>query len=194
MAQNKHGGRSKRFETMKLANGFVVVCDGGQELDIVGETVTMFGEAGVNVYVKSAPNQDATTDGRLIVDRGVVLLQRSYVSENQTLFSIRMFDREKMDDSLPDVVIPITYIKNNQLSGSILRSSSGKVVKTKIVIETTHSLNTVMTMGPMVITLKMSVVGATTLLSLVNKKLCGVEGDDPKKKEQAINAIVQKLS
>ena len=39
-------------------------------------------------------------------------------------------------------------------------------------MNTTHSLNTVMTMDPMAVTVKMSVVGATTLLNLINQKLC----------------------
>ena len=185
--------KSKRFETMKLANGFIVVCDGGQELNAVGETVTMFGEAGVNAYMNSATsNQNATTDGRLIVDRGVLLLQRSYLSAmHPNELSIRLFYRGKMDDSVPDLVIPITYIKN-ELSGSILRSSTGSIVKTKIVVETTHSLNTVVTMEPMVITLKMSVVGASTLLSLVKKNRN--EGSDTENKTQhSINAILKKL-
>ena len=41
---------SKKFETMQLANGFTIICDGGQKLDTKGETVTIFGESGVNVY------------------------------------------------------------------------------------------------------------------------------------------------
>ena len=162
---------------MKLVNGFIVVCDGGQKLDTKGETVTMFGEAGVNVYMKSAG--ECSTDGRLIVDRGVLLLQRTYLSRvNTNAVSIRFFDRTKKDDSVPELVIPLQYI-NNQLDTTILQSSSGKVVKSKIVIATTHSLNTVMTMEPMVVTVKMSVVGATTFLKLLNEKLSkSVEGKD----------------
>ena len=74
---------SKRFETMQLANGFTVVYDGGQKLDTKGETVTMFGEAGVNAYLRSAGGgeKEGVSDGRLIVDRGVLLFQRTFLSE-----------------------------------------------------------------------------------------------------------------
>ena len=164
---------SKKFETMQLANGFTIICDGGQKLDTKGETVTVFGESGVNAYLRSAGGEKDEGDGRLIVDRGVLLLQRTFLSQlSPNAFSIRLFDRSKMDDSVPEMVIPLEYI-NNQLEGVILRSNSGKVIKSRIAIPTTHSLNTVITMEPMVVTVKMSVVGATTLLKLVNGKLCG---------------------
>ena len=176
---------------MKLVNGFTVVCDGGQSLETKGETVTVFGEAGVNVYLKSAG--ECSADGRLIVDRGVLLLQRTYLSRvNTNAVSIRFFDRTKKDDSVPELVIPLQYI-NNQLDTTILQSSSGKVVKSKIVIATTHSLNTVMTMEPMVVTVKMSVVGATTFLKLLNEKLVckSVEGKDD---DKTANIAIKKLT
>ena len=104
-----------------------------------------------------------------------------------------LFDRSQRDDSVPELVIPLEYV-SNQLESMILRSSSGKVIKGKIVIATTHSLNTVMTMDPMVVTVKMSVVGATTLLNLINQhqKRCGDILDHKKDGEVDVKFLVMK--
>ena len=106
--------------------------------------------------------------GTLVVDRRVVLMQRSKYGNNDEMLSISAFGRDKKDDSMPDVVIPVGSIQK-KIACRKFRSKSGSLVKGELTIETAHSLDTKMAMGPMVITVRMSVVGMTTFMSLYHK-------------------------
>ena len=94
-----------------LPNGFNVMQDEGQEILLQGSRVTIYGEAGVNVYVQDAALGGKGEKGTLVVDRGVVLMQRSKYSNNGGMLSISAFGRDKKDDSMPDVVIPVPFEK-----------------------------------------------------------------------------------
>ena len=79
---------------MQLPNGFYIIPEQGQERR-PGESSTLFAEPDVNVYVKNdIPSRPGDDDGRLIVDRGMLLVQRS---APDNILSIRAFGREKTD-------------------------------------------------------------------------------------------------
>ena len=51
-----------------------------------------------------AGEEESTTDGRLIVDRGVLLFQRTFVSQfNPNVLSTRLFSRDRKDDSIQTI-------------------------------------------------------------------------------------------
>ena len=164
MSEYEHESRNR----LLLANGFNVMQDDGSEIQLHGSRATIYGEAGVNVYVQDAAGDGKGGKGTLVVDRGVVLLQRSKYGSNGGMLSISAFGREKMDDSMPDVVIPVGSIYK-KIRSKKFRSKSGSLVKGELTIETAHSLDTKMAMGPMVITVRMSVVGMATFMSLFDK-------------------------
>ena len=153
---------------MQLPNGFYIIPEQGQELR-PGESSTLFAELDVNVYVKDdIPSRPGDDDGRLIVDCGMLLVQRS---APDNILSIRAFGREKTDQhTLPDLVVPFFYI--NQAYDKKICSKGGSVTKGKIVISTHWSLNTQMTMNPMVITLKMSTNGRKTFKTACHNGMC----------------------
>ena len=107
--------------------------------------------------------------GKLLVDRGVLLLQRSLTESYKTRVSIRAFDRSKLDDTLPDLVIPASSI--DQIKYKRVKSLSGSMVKGVITIKTQYSLNTQMTLEPMTITIKLSLGGCDSFRTLYNEAL-----------------------
>ena len=107
-----------------LPNGFTVMQDEGQEILLQGSRVTIYGEAGVNVYVQDAALGGKGEKGTLVVDRGVVLMQRSKYGNNGGMLSISAFGRDKKDDSMPDVVIPVGSIQKKLRAGSSVRKAA----------------------------------------------------------------------
>ena len=157
-------------EVNTLPKQFTTRRDDGQNLPCQGFSVSIFGDSGVNIHIKPG-HQDDGYDGRLIVDRGVVLVQRSYSSDtNNNAISIRGFARGKDDDHFPELIIPITSIANT-LKSTLVSSPSGSTVKGKIVIKTTHSLNTLITMEPMTITIKMRVVNSVAMIQSIDNAM-----------------------
>ena len=161
---------------LKLSNGFLVMQDTGENLGshFAGVNPTLFGTEDVNVYIRPScspgSKSSANHEGPLVIDRGVLLLQRSLTCERgsdggEDVLSIRAFMRGKMDSTLPDVVIPIGSIVG-AIKSKKISSSSGTLKKGRLVIRTSHSLNTLLTMQPMTITIKMSLVGMLSFLSV----------------------------
>ena len=157
-------------EVNTIPKQFTTRRNDGQNLPGQGFSVSIFGDLGVNIYIKPGHIDDGY-DGRLIVDRGVVLVQRSFSSDaNKNAISIRGFAREKVDDHQPELVIPITSITNT-LKSTLVSSPSGSTVKGKIVIKTMHSLNTLVTMEPMTITIKMRVVNSVAMIQSIDNAI-----------------------
>ncbi|KAL7557825.1 hypothetical protein ACA910_003864 [Epithemia clementina (nom. ined.)] len=153
---------------LQLGNGFnVTALDEGQDLSWRDQDVaTIFGESGANVYVRATASTVDEKDGRLYVDCGIILLQQSSLSKKANVLSIACLAKDKTDDNMPkELVIPIGLIIGDIDHGNVC-SKGGLVQKAKIVICTSQSLNFKSTLEPMTITLKMSLVGANSFMTL----------------------------
>ena len=164
MSEHENESRNR----ILLPNGFHLVQDTGSNIELQGSRLTIYGEAVVNVHLQDATLGEKGEKGTLVVDRGVILLQRSRYGTNGGMLSICAFGRDKKDDSMPDIVIPVGSV-HNKIRSKKFRSKNGSLVKGELTIETSHSLDTKVTMGPMIITVRMSLTGMNAFMSLYDK-------------------------
>ncbi|KAL7574279.1 hypothetical protein ACA910_012527 [Epithemia clementina (nom. ined.)] len=118
------------------------------------------------MYVQTSTSNVDEKDGRLHVDCGIILLQQSSLRNKANVLSIAFLAKDKMDDNMPKELVILVIVIIGDIGHCTARSKGGSFQKAKIVIRTSQSLAFMSTLEPMTITIKMSLVGANSFMSL----------------------------
>jgi hypothetical protein len=150
----------------ELAKLFAFTMDDGREEATVAtyrRYLTRFITNGVVVHRcdDDEPEGRGSHEGEVIVDRGFLLVQRETLSD--TIF-LSCFARDKKNDTIPDLIIPISAIRD--VKTKVVVSESGRIVKGRVKIRTHHTLNSNVSMQPWMITIKMERADANRFLDV----------------------------
>jgi hypothetical protein len=132
---NEEQEEAKRILTRHVANGALVYrCDFDQDIKKYG-------------------------DGEMLVDRGKVLLQRD---TSKNILFLSFFSKDMTNDHFPDLVIPVGSV--DAIETKIIISENRHHFRGRMRIHTRHTLNSISSLKPWVVTIKMAVEDVDALM------------------------------
>ena len=98
-------------------------------------------------------------DGEMLVDRGKVLIQRD---ASKNILFLSFFSKDMTNDQFPDLVVPFGSI--DYIETKIIVSKNGHHLRGRMRIRTRHTLNSIISLKPWVVTIKMTVEDVDALM------------------------------
>jgi hypothetical protein len=98
-------------------------------------------------------------DGEMLVDRGMVLIQRD---ASKNILVLSFFSKDMPNDHFPELIVPFGSINN--IETKIIASENRHHLRGRMRIHTCHTLNSIISLIPWVVTIKMTVEDVDALM------------------------------